>query len=486
MMVEGRSAARYAWVGRLRWQLLACVGVAALSMAWSAELEYDPWTWLVWARESAHWDLVTSGGPAWKPLPVAVDALLVPLGSAAPTAWSFLVRVAGLVTLVAAGRLAALLAGPRALAAALAVVGTALSSQLLLGLVPLGYSEPVLAALLLFAGEAVVRRRPTTAVGLLLAASLVRPETWPLLILAAAWLLRRRRSAWPAVVAGPVAGLVTGLVGLALAWYLPDYLSSGEFARSTRRAAIPTEGGALLGPHPALTVVLQALRTPAPPWVTAFGATVLALLARAWPPGRRRALAVIAAATTAWALVVVGLVAAGGSSGDTRYLIGWTVGVPVVGAVGAAEALCALVARFQRHRLPRPLAIGLTACLAVGSAGACVPRLQGLQHDLAGVRAHSNSYRALYATVRAAGGPSAVRACGTGKSIGIGALVGTEPHHVPVLAWKLDVHFNQVATHAVVPGTTFALSATPGPLPPPPPGPPTAAAPPWQAWRMCR
>lgn len=474
-MVEGRSAAPCAWVGRLRWQLLACVVVAGLSMAWSAELEYDPWTWLVWARESTHWSLVTSGGPAWKPLPVAVDALLVPFGSAAPAMWSLLVRVAGLMTLVAAGRLAALLAGPRALAAALAVVGTALSAQLLLGLVPLGYSEPVLAALLLLAGEAVVRRRPGAAVELLLAASLVRPEAWPLLVVAAAWMLRERRSAWPAVGAA----LLAALVGLALAWYLPDYLSSGELARSMRRAAIPTEGGALLGPHPVLTVLLSAVRTPAPPWMVAFGLTALALLGHTWPRPRRQDIAIIAAATTVWALAVAGPVAAGASSGDARYLIGWTVGVPVVGAVGAAEALGVLAARLQ-HRLPQPLVAGLIACLAVLSAGACIPRLAGMHRDLAGVRAHSGSYRALYATIGAVGGPNAVRACG-GR-----VVAGTEPHAVPVLAWKLHVHLNQVAIQAVVPGTTFALSAAPRLVPAPPPGPPTAASPPWRAWQVCR
>jgi hypothetical protein len=46
---------------------------------------YDPWMWLLWGREIAGGTLSTSEGPAFKPLPVAVCALLAPLGDdAAP------------------------------------------------------------------------------------------------------------------------------------------------------------------------------------------------------------------------------------------------------------------------------------------------------------------------------------------------------------------------------------------------------------------
>src|SRR5918993_5526834 len=66
---------------------------------------YDPWTWLLWGREVAGGSLSTVDGPAFKPLPVAVCALLAPLGSAAPVVWVVLVRAAAGAALVLAYRL---------------------------------------------------------------------------------------------------------------------------------------------------------------------------------------------------------------------------------------------------------------------------------------------------------------------------------------------------------------------------------------------
>ncbi len=454
---------------RLRVQVLACVVLAAASLLWSVELEYDPWSWLVWGREAARLSLATAGGPAWKPLPVALDAMLVPFGAAAPLLWSVLVRTAGLLMLVAAGRLAALLARPRPLAAGLAVLGTALSAQLLFGLVPLGYSEPMLGALLLLAGEALVRRRPGALFGLLLAASLLRPEAWLLLAAAGGWLVRCRPRTLPLVLAS--------LVGLVLAWFLPDYLSSGDWARSTRRAADPTEGGVLLTSHPAVAVLGRALRTPAPPWMAAFVVTCLLLLRRNEALTHRRALAVVALATAGWAVAVACIVGLGGSSGETRYLIGWTSGVPVVGAAGAAAGLGALLRRRGALARRRLLASGALACLAALAIALSVPRLAGLDRDLASTREHSSEYRALYETVRLAGGARAVAACGP---------VGVEAHHVPVLAWLLHRHLYQVSSSSVSPGTDFVLDTGGRREPAPPPGPPVASAPPWSVWRTCR
>jgi hypothetical protein len=58
--------------------------------------------------------------PAFKPLPVAVCALLAPLGAAAPVAWVLLVRTAGLLAVYLAWRVGRRLAGGSRLAGALA------------------------------------------------------------------------------------------------------------------------------------------------------------------------------------------------------------------------------------------------------------------------------------------------------------------------------------------------------------------------------
>ena len=50
--------------------LLACLALAALSLLMVSAPTYDPWSWIIWGREITQWDLVTTDGPSWKPLPV--------------------------------------------------------------------------------------------------------------------------------------------------------------------------------------------------------------------------------------------------------------------------------------------------------------------------------------------------------------------------------------------------------------------------------
>ena len=50
--------------------LLCCLGLAALSLLTPSTPTYDPWAWIIWGREIAHFDLSTVEGPSWKPLPV--------------------------------------------------------------------------------------------------------------------------------------------------------------------------------------------------------------------------------------------------------------------------------------------------------------------------------------------------------------------------------------------------------------------------------
>ena len=86
--------------------ILAILAAAAASpLLVRAAPGYDPWTWLLWGREVAGGTLSTVDGPAFKPLPVAVCALLAPLGSAAPVVWVVLVRAAAGAALVLAYRL---------------------------------------------------------------------------------------------------------------------------------------------------------------------------------------------------------------------------------------------------------------------------------------------------------------------------------------------------------------------------------------------
>ena len=58
---------------------------------------YDPWSYLLWGREVVHGTLDTAEGPAFKPLAVALGAVLAPLGDdLAPAVWVLLARTASI------------------------------------------------------------------------------------------------------------------------------------------------------------------------------------------------------------------------------------------------------------------------------------------------------------------------------------------------------------------------------------------------------
>ena len=98
----------------MRFLVPICVALAAVSLVIvPAAPSYDPLMWLLWGREIAGGGLDTTDGPAFKPLPVAVCALLTILGDAAPTAWIVLARAGTLAAVALAGVLAHRLAAER-------------------------------------------------------------------------------------------------------------------------------------------------------------------------------------------------------------------------------------------------------------------------------------------------------------------------------------------------------------------------------------
>ena len=137
--------------------IAACAALAGLSLLLPSEASYDQWAWLVWGREALALELDTTGGPSWKPLPVALAAVVAPLdalGSAVPPAlWMVVARTGALLALVFAFRLARRLTGP-----GLPGIAAGAVAALALALTPDAYllrpdpwlSAPLRAALALF------------------------------------------------------------------------------------------------------------------------------------------------------------------------------------------------------------------------------------------------------------------------------------------------------------------------------------------------
>ena len=234
------------------WPLLpVCVALAALSLLTESGPTYDPWAWIIWGREITQLDLVTTGGPSWKPLPVMFTTPFALLGDdAAPGLWLVVARAGGLLAFVMAYRLGARLAGP---VAGIVAAGSLVLADAFIRNFVRGNSEGLLVAFVLWAVERHLDGRRTQAFLLGFAAALLRPEVWPFWGLYGLWLVWQARGASPpwreiAVVFG------SGAFALVV-WFLPEYLGSGDWLRAASRARDPDPNSAAFADSPFVEVL---------------------------------------------------------------------------------------------------------------------------------------------------------------------------------------------------------------------------------------
>jgi hypothetical protein len=394
--------------------LAVSVALAALSLFLVAPApSYDPWAWLLWGRELTSGELSTEEGPAFKPLTVAVCALLAPFGAAAPWLWVLVARTGAVVAVWLAYRLAVRLSGGSRLAGGLAAAGVALCGGYL-NYTGTGVAEPLLLAFALAGVECWRAGRMGAAIACGVACGLLRVEAWPFLVVGGALLWRRSPRHGPALAA--CAAAVPAL------WLVPELLASGDAFRSGARARIPNAGQPALEDFPALASLRLAFAQPLWPLWAGVAALVW------W---RRRAALAPAAAGLAWILVVAAMAQAG-FSGESRYSWPGAALIAVSGAIGLAALGGAARSRWRGGRAAPPgrapragivLALGVVALAAV-------PRLD----DVPGLRS-SQAYQWRLAgdladAVRAAGGRDGVLACGRPY---VGRLRG------PLMAYRLHV-----------------------------------------------
>lgn len=399
--------------------VVASVVLAGLSLLLARTPTYDVWAWLVWGREIAHLDLDTTTGPAWKPLPIAVTALLSPAGSATPALWLVIARAGGLLALGGAARLGYRAAGPLA---AVGAAGALITVSLWLGYqLPYGMSESLLAALALWSAERHLQDRPTQAWWLLVAAALLRPEVWPFLIAYAAWLAYRRLVSR--------ATLAAGLVLVPLAWFVPQWFGDGNPFRLGQGQVAPN--GPLDQSHPGLAS-LRAIPADLVLW-TQVGAVAGVAYAVA---ARDRLLLGVTAVGVAWAALIAVMAELHLSSGVSRYLVITQAAAAVLAGAGWVALVRFVRARLAGRGLADPVALALPvlACVAVaaGSVPTFLGQLRPLGHD---VRHQEDLRVALPRAVSRAGGRSAILACGR---------PWVDPLQVTFVAWDLHLHISQV------------------------------------------
>jgi hypothetical protein len=395
----------------------ACLTVALLSLLLPAPVTYDAWGWLQWGREVPRFDLDTTGGPAWKPLPVLVTALLSVFGDLAPLTWQVAARTAGLLALVGAYRVASRFAGWVAgVLAAAALVLIPDGEARLFRLLAEAHTGPLEAALSLWWIELHLEDRTAAAFGAGVALALLRPEAWPFLLVYGVWLWQRQPRTRGLIVAGAVV--------VPLLWFGGDWWGSGSPWNGTSEAqvyrdAIASRVGRALSRVGALVIV--------PVWAAAAAGLVTA-----WRR-RERPLLAIAGAGAAWAALVVAMSGVLGYAALSRFLIPTAVITCVLAGIGVVRAVRAVPAGPSRA-----LAVAGMVVLTVPFAW---PRVDELGDAAREISARAALERDLDTAIERAGGAELLMSCGRVAIDNSGAANGARP----ALAWKLDLPMSRVS-----------------------------------------
>ncbi len=416
---------------------VACVVLAAVSAALLPTVpSYDPWSWIVWGHEvtDPHLSFTVGGGPSWKPLPFLFTTVFGLFGGAAPTLWVITARAGGLLGVVAAFRLGALLAqrgrrGPAWLAVVagvVAVVGLVLT-QFWAYYMFRGTSEPMLLGACLWAIDRHLAGRHPQAFLLGVAASLIRPEAWPFILLYAVWLWRRDAAGARRAV------IVLGLLSIPFLWFVPPWIGSGQpFLAASHAKAYDGH----LGSDPLLEVLRRGADIQlAPLLVLAVVAVGLSL----WRQ-RDRLIAGVALAALGWWVLVVAMTLAG-YPGLERFFLPAAGLICVLAGVGVAR-LAALGASLAGARGP-----GMAAALGAVAVALLVAVSIPLSSGRIG-EARAQPSRASHAVARLDQLSDAVRAVGSHRGVfPCKSSYAAVNHGVQTaLAWKLHVTLGRVGT----------------------------------------
>jgi len=439
------------------WPALAvCLVLSAFTLLAPSTPTYDPWAWIMWGREIGQLDLVTTGGPSWKPLPVVFTTFFSIFGSeAAPLLWLWVARAGGMFALFMAFRMTRRLVGG---GVAGAIAGVAAAAFLVTSYQfardsALGNSEPLLAALVLWACERHLDGRRDHALYLGFAAALLRPEAWPFIGAYGLWLWFREPELRLRVAA---AGVLIPVL-----WFGPELWGSGDALRASTRANDPNPGSAAFAEHPGLEVAYRFHERTV--WPIEAGALLAAVWAAVGLRRDRRAAAPRAAllllgAGLSW-LALVAVMTEQGYAGNQRYLIVTTAAVCVLGGMGAGLVFRGI--RAGAARLVGNQRVGLAAACAVFALG-LIPLAPVVRdkvdntEETADKLAHEASLWAdLPEAIEAAGGRDALLRCGS---------VYSGPFQTQMVAYELGVHGVDIAAlvPTVPPGVAFQTHTVPG------------------------
>jgi hypothetical protein len=411
--------------------VLGCFVLAALSLTLPSVPTQDSWSWIVWGREVAHFDLSTTGGSSWKPLPVLFTTIYSVAGdTVAPKLWIMTSRAGGLLAILFAFRIAKRYGGwPAGIAAAVFMAGADWFRFMGNGNV-----EPLSAGLALGAVDRHLDEHPHQAIALGALAALGRPELWPFVALYAGFMVFKRKKA-SLVIAAVL------LVLVPVGWLGGDWWGSGDPFHGSKLAAGFRERtkqhreAALLRDKKRHIVVDRS--TGVAVEHTLRGARVLlippafvaALIAIGFAVYRRERTPLVLAGGAIALFAVIGGMALAGYGGSPRFLFPAAGLVAVLGGIGIGELVRVAGERW------RPAAFLAAAALTAIIVPFAIDR--GNEFS---ARAHEVRLRAVYEdqldkAVQLAGGRQRV------LSLGEVRANSTYAHQ---LAWLLHIHQNQI------------------------------------------
>jgi hypothetical protein len=434
--------------------IAGCLAVSAVTLLYPSTPTYDPWAWILWGREITQLDLVTEGGPSWKPFPILFTAPFSIFGQdAAPYLWIWVARAGGLLGCVMAYRMARRLIGGGLYGAIAGVCAflALFSSNKYVRDAALGNSEPLLAAVVLWAFERHLDGRRDHALYLGFLAALLRPEAWPFLGLYGLWLwlsdprLRLRLLAFAALVPA--------------VWFLPEWWGSGDPFRAGARANAPNPGSAAFADSPAAALVERFMAVTIAP-VELGTIIAVGFAGFLWLRYRREGVTLaLAAFGLAWFVLVAAMTEAG-FAGNQRYLIVTTAVVCVLGGMGAVRVLQGvewLGARYFGAARARPVMLGALLVGVLAASPTIVAKADNEARVRGGLEHEAYLWHDLRGLIDDAGGQDALLACG-------GVFSG--PFQTQMVAYELGIHGIQVGWKVTPPpGVTFRTRTVPdGPL----------------------
>jgi hypothetical protein len=442
----GRSAEGSRWEALRSSPLLlsaiVCLALAALSAAvFPTVPSYDPWSWIVWGREivNPHLGFSTGGGPSWKPLPVLFTAPYGVWSSGAPTLWVITARAGGLLSLVAAYRLASRLTSGapwmRAVAGVIAAIGVVLTQEWAYYMFR-GTSEPMLVGLALWAVDRHLDGRRGTAFVLGVGAALIRPEAWPFIGLYGLWLWRSEPRLRPLIV--------LGWASIPVLWFGPPWVGSGQPFLASAHAK---EYNGHLGKHRFLEVLRRGADLQVLPVLilAAVGVSI------AWFKDRERLWVGLAAAVVGWWVLVVAMTLDGYPGLERFYLpaAGLTCVLAGASVVRIAQFVSSwLSARGSWSQRATWVTAGVVALLVILSIPLSTSRINDARAQEPVAALAVTRLDQLSAAVAAVGGHHGVYPC----KVSFAAV----NHGVQTaLAWKLAVTLGRVGTSMRHSGVMF-------------------------------